>query len=203
MQYQNDKVVNQNKYDTYLNSIIDETERLHQITKGFMNFVDVEKPAKSEIDLVKFFEVYKSEKLDQLPAGIHYKIDIEDNIPLLIADPELLKTALQNVVENAVDAMEGKGSLKIRVSLESLNSDQNSLKNANSRVCIEISDTGKGIPSEQQSKVFKPYFSTKPNGSGMGLIIVKKILEDHGGEIDFKSREGIGTTIYLYLPTGN
>ena len=67
-------------------------------------------------------------------------------------------------------------------------------------VIITIADNGPGIPPEQVSRVFEPYYTTKKTGSGLGLLIVHRIIHDHGGEVEFKSREGIGTEVSIFLP---
>ncbi|MBI4562244.1 MAG: histidine kinase, partial [Candidatus Rokubacteria bacterium] len=68
------------------------------------------------------------------------------------------------------------------------------------RVKVEVEDTGTGIPSSDTDKVFTPFFTTKPGGTGLGLALAHKIIEDHGGSISFRSSPGVGTTFRVLLP---
>jgi signal transduction histidine kinase len=68
---------------------------------------------------------------------------------------------------------------------------------------IVISDTGTGIPSHELDKIFEPFYTTKSEGTGLGLPMVQRIIDDHGGTVDIKSKEGKGTTFYIKLPVGN
>jgi signal transduction histidine kinase len=67
-------------------------------------------------------------------------------------------------------------------------------------VSFTIADNGPGVPADRVSRVFEPYYTTKKTGSGLGLLIVHRIVHDHGGEVEFKSREGLGTEVTVYLP---
>jgi signal transduction histidine kinase len=91
-----------------------------------------------------------------------------------------------------MQAIDGDGgSLTIKLSREA----------DGARARIDITDTGRGIPPENISQVFEPYFSTKETGTGLGLAIVKKTVDDHGGSISVTSKEGTGTTFTIILPT--
>ena len=109
-------------------------------------------------------------------------------MPLLRIDARYIKQALLNLIKNAVAAMPGGGTL----SIESLRSGD--------EVLVRISDTGAGIPDEIMDKIFEPYFTTKPFGTGLGLTIVFKIVKEHFGDISVTSRVGEGTTVTLALP---
>jgi two-component system, sporulation sensor kinase E len=67
-------------------------------------------------------------------------------------------------------------------------------------VFVTFADNGPGVPADRVSRVFEPYYTTKKTGSGLGLLIVHRIIHDHGGEVEFRSREGIGTEVTVYLP---
>jgi signal transduction histidine kinase len=97
-----------------------------------------------------------------------------------------------NILLNAAEAMEGKGTLTIRTALDS----------DGARVRIEISDTGLGIPEEIQSRIFEPFFTTKDvgQGTGLGLSIAYGIIENHQGRISVKSKPGQGATFVISLP---
>jgi hypothetical protein len=104
------------------------------------------------------------------------------------ADPERLKQVILNLVENAVEAMEGGGKLSVRT-----------MRN-NDYVVLEIEDTGVGIDREGINNLFKLFYTTKENGSGLGLPVSKKIVDDHGGYINVNSKPGVGTVFAVHLP---
>jgi nitrogen fixation/metabolism regulation signal transduction histidine kinase len=107
-------------------------------------------------------------------------------------DKHRLSQILTNLIINGIDAMNGAGSMEIRTDL---------VKRRDSRYCrLSISDTGKGISKEESSRIFTPYFTTKESGTGLGLPIVERIVNDHGGAIWFNSAEGMGTTFFVDLP---
>lgn len=103
-------------------------------------------------------------------------------------DAEQLKTCLSNLAINAVHAMPEGGALTI------------TLRPQRSNVKIEVIDTGHGIPPEAMEHIFEPYFSTKETGTGLGLALTKKLIEDHGGQITVISKVGVGTTFTATLP---
>ncbi|MCF8720031.1 PAS domain-containing sensor histidine kinase [Nitrospina gracilis] len=122
---------------------------------------------------------------DDIALEKHY-----GNLPKLKARPEELQQVFLNIVRNAVQAMEGKGTLTIKTFRE------------NGNITISIRDTGPGIPEEHLSRIFDPFFTTKEQGSGtgLGLNIVHRVVEKYGGRIDVKSQTGKGTTFVIRLP---
>ncbi len=127
---------------------------------------------------------------------LFHNIEIEKNLdprlPPVNANMQQLNHVFLNLILNAADAMAGRGKLNI-------NSYRLSGKN---RVCIEISDTGPGIPEKIQKHIFEPFFTTKEEGkgTGLGLSMVYGIVEDHGGRIYVKSKSDQGTTFYIEFP---
>jgi signal transduction histidine kinase len=107
---------------------------------------------------------------------------------VLRIDARYIKQALLNLIKNGVAAMPGGGILRV----ETLRAGED--------VLIRVSDTGTGIPEEITDKIFEPYFTTKPFGTGLGLTIVFKIVKEHFGDISVSSRLGEGTTVTLALP---
>jgi signal transduction histidine kinase len=113
---------------------------------------------------------------------------LADALPEIDADPDLLHRAFQNLVLNALDAMPAGGTLALRSS------------NGEDSVCIEVSDTGKGLTPEECSRLFTPYYTTKQQGTGLGLAIIQSIVADHHGTISVTSEEGRGATFRIELP---
>ena len=116
---------------------------------------------------------------------------IGDDISIKI-DKHRLVQVLTNLIINAIDAMNGKGIIEIRTDL---------VKKREIQYCrISVRDTGKGIGNQEGPLIFTPYFTTKASGTGLGLPIVERIINDHGGAIWFNSAEGMGTTFFIDLP---
>ncbi len=122
-------------------------------------------------------------------CGIKISVVERENVPKILADAEYLRSLFNNLFINAVHAMEANGgNLNIKISPDA------------EFVKIEISDTGKGIPAENLSKIFEPYFSTKETGTGLGLAIVQKVVDVHNGIIEVASNLNEGTHFIVKLP---
>jgi two-component system nitrogen regulation sensor histidine kinase NtrY len=113
---------------------------------------------------------------------------LNESLPEIDADPDLLHRAFQNLVLNALDAMPAGGTLSLRTF------------DSGDTVRIEVSDTGKGLTPEECSRLFTPYYTTKLQGTGLGLAIVQSVISDHHGTISVSSEEGRGATFRIDLP---
>jgi hypothetical protein len=120
--------------------------------------------------------------------------ELQPDMPLVPCDRGRLLQALLNTIRNGVQAMPDGGTLKVATRVAQRG------PTAPAFAEIEISDTGHGISERALKQVFDPFFSTKVSGSGLGLAVTKKILQDHGGQIDVFSQEGEGTTFIFTLP---
>ncbi len=114
--------------------------------------------------------------------------ELRSDLPLLQLDRDQMKQAFYNVIKNSVEAMHRHGTLRIRTDL------------ADTHVIVRFVDTGGGMSAENLSRVFEPYFTTKASGSGLGLLIVRRIVREHGGELSIESSEGRGVTLTIRLP---
>jgi len=114
--------------------------------------------------------------------------ELRSDLPTLELDRDQMKQAFYNVIKNSFEAMKSRGILRIRTDMDE------------SHVLIRFSDTGGGISTENLSRVFEPYFTTKPSGTGLGLLIVRRIVREHGGELSIESSEGKGLTVTIRLP---
>jgi nitrogen-specific signal transduction histidine kinase len=175
-----------------LGSIEDEVRRLDRLIKGFMKLVDLKPPNLVESDLnAKVEELLSTYKI-KFPNTMHLAMDLAEERPLVKLDVHLLTVAVINLVDNAIAAMEGKGTLRVSTYVE---------QNLNTTsVVLSIADTGPGIPEECLPKVFQSSFSKTEGGTGLGLLITKKIVEDHSGTITFKTQQGYGTEFIITLP---
>ncbi len=114
--------------------------------------------------------------------------ELRSDLPMLELDRDQLKQAFYNVIKNSLEAMKSRGILRIRTDMDE------------SHVLVRFSDTGGGISTENLSRVFEPYFTTKPSGTGLGLLVVRRIVREHGGELSIESSEGKGLTVTIRLP---
>jgi signal transduction histidine kinase len=119
--------------------------------------------------------------------SIEFTVDVAPPHLIVQADPKLIEQVLINLVTNSIQAINGKDTGLI------------SLKGyeKNNRIFIEVTDNGKGIPEKELSEIFVPFFSTKKEGSGIGLSLSKQIMSLHGGTIKVSSVAGQGTSFFL------
>ncbi|MCL1959010.1 MAG: ATP-binding protein [Spirochaetes bacterium] len=172
-------------------AIIQETEGLSTLLNEFRTLSKPMEPSKTWTNLreevQEIINTYSSSyhdvkfNIDYVEAGMSVKID-----------KNRLSQILTNLIINAIDAMNGSGLIEIRTDLVK--------KHEVSYCRISIKDSGKGIDKQNNYLVFTPYFTTKETGTGLGLPIVERIVNDHGGAIWFNSAEGMGTTFYIDLP---
>jgi signal transduction histidine kinase len=114
--------------------------------------------------------------------------ELRSDLPLLQLDRDQIKQALYNVIKNSLEAMKRRGILRIRTDMD------------DAHVLISFIDTGGGMSPENLSRVFEPYFTTKSSGTGLGLLIVRRIVREHGGELSIESSQGKGITLTIRLP---
>ncbi len=114
--------------------------------------------------------------------------ELRPDLPLIELDRDQMKQAFYNVIKNSFEAMKRRGILRIRSEMDA------------THVLVSFTDTGGGISAENLSRIFEPYFTTKNSGSGLGLLIVRRIVREHGGELAIESNEGRGLTLTLRLP---
>ena len=139
-------------------------------------------------------------KFDLRGTNIQYKFDFVDDLWLVDIDYNQISQVINNIVINARQAMSDKGEILIKAeNLENNTSD--AILPANKKyIKITISDNGIGIPENIQSKIFNPFFTTKDQGSGLGLTTSFSIVKKHDGFLTIKSYENLGTSIFIYLP---
>ncbi|MDZ4198769.1 MAG: ATP-binding protein [Kiritimatiellia bacterium] len=166
-----------------------EVERLDGIIHQFLRAVRPVAPKLESASLRRVLD----ESIDFLKHEIAdhkvlVEVEGESPLPPVRLDPAQIRQALFNVIKNAVESMPEGGVLRI-----SLSSDDR-------MVSIGFQDTGAGIDSEVMNRIFDPYYTTKQGGSGLGMMIVQRVIRDHGGEIEIESEAGRGTRVTLFLP---
>jgi len=183
----------------YIERILKQVRRLQKMTDAFLKFSRIEKPRFEPLDVNG--EISRYLEKSQIKIGSAVRVDkvFANDLPKISADKQQLLIALQNIVDNSLNAMGGKGILTVTTRLvQSLHKKTTGL--TSNKVQLEITDTGKGIPKDDFQELFKPFYSNSPGGTGLGLVITKKIIEDHSGSIQIKSEASIGTTVTVTLP---
>jgi signal transduction histidine kinase len=163
--------------------------RLDGIIRNFLEAIRPRPPDLAEVNIVEVLEEvlrFQSKELED--RGLKIEGELTASVPVIMADTNQLKQVFFNLIKNAMEAMESGGTLGIRV-----RADDHS-------VYIRISDTGSGIKTEDLSKLFSPYHTTKTGGHGLGLMIVQRIIREHGGHVGIESKEGSGTVVTLQFP---
>jgi len=177
-----------------LGLIKDEIGRLNRLVSDFLSYGRPAKLTLREIDARTLLEeVVGLVQAQADEQGVKIKLNIEhsdNNQPdtHFVADAEQIKTCFSNLIINAVQAMPDGGELNITIASEELH------------LTVLVSDTGHGIPPDALEQIFEPYYSTKETGIGLGLPLTRKLIEDHGGEINVTSEVGKGTTFTVSLP---
>lgn len=166
-----------------------EVTRLEHIVQDFLRFAGgrAVRPQLVNVniwlaELLDFFEPSCAE------GDVRLVRVLGEKLPEILADPELLKQAFLNLLANALQAMPDGGDLTVRTWFRG------------DRVRIDVRDTGVGIPNDVLPRIWQVYYSTKDTGSGLGLPTVRRIIAEHGGEIDVDSRPRVGTTFSVLLP---
>jgi nitrogen fixation/metabolism regulation signal transduction histidine kinase len=172
-------------------AIIQETDGLSAMLTEFRALSRPAEPSRTWTELRGLVEGIAASYGVSHP-GVRFDISHTEKGILLKIDKNRLSQALTNLIINSIDAMDGSGLIEIRTDL---------VKKWQSRYCrICIKDSGKGIAQENTQHVFTPYFTTKKSGTGLGLPIVERIVNDHGGAVWFNSAEGAGTAFFIDLP---
>lgn len=169
--------------------IIEESSRLNNIITDFLNFAKPKSPNLTGCDIKNVLEknitfLASSSEAEGYSIEKHY----DNNIPEITADPDMLYQAFLNILINAMQAMPEGG--KIYVSIQFVENTVN----------IIFDDEGEGIPEDLMVKIWDPFFTTKAKGTGLGLGIVKNIIESHGGSVHIRVRPLAGTRVEVKLP---
>ncbi len=177
------------KLDKYLDVSRGEITRLDYIVTQFLQAIRPSAPKLQPASL----NGAVGETLDLLRPeienrGVTIKEQLARSLPETPIDPAQIKQALVNLIKNAVQAMTKGGVLTLQTDT------------GVDGVVVTVADTGGGIPQEQINRIFEPFYTTKKKGSGLGLMIVQRIVRDHGGRIDLESHVGKGTTFRIWLP---
>ncbi len=171
-----------------LDIVGEEADRLNRIVGDLLDFARPSTPTLRPEPVDRLLDDAVGAALGDNPQGIVLQRSVEPALPLVPMDARLMRQAVLNVAVNAVQAMQHGGKLSIGA------------RRDRGAVRIEIADTGAGIPNEVRHRIFEPFFTTKASGTGLGLAVVKRIVEGHQGQIMVESRSGQGTAFTIRLP---
>ena len=167
----------------------EEVRRLDGIISNFLEAIRPRTPDLSETHLAELLaDVLRFQHGELADRGITVDAEATGELPVVMADANQIKQVFFNIIKNAIEAMQPGGKLKIRSHADDDN------------VYLLFGDTGAGIKQEDLVRLFQPYHTTKSSGHGLGLMIVQRIMRDHGGQIGIESKEGVGTLVTLQFP---
>jgi two-component system, cell cycle sensor histidine kinase and response regulator CckA len=184
-----------------LDQIEEAVNRAKSLTAQLLTFSKGGRPVKKLTDIMKL--VRKSADFALSGSAIKETVNFPPILPPCLVDENQIAQVIINIINNAKEAMNGAGYIDIAVELVSDTSALPISLEAGQYVKITISDHGQGIPDDIESKVFDPYFSTKPTGHGLGLTICHSIVTNHQGYINFQTQYGEGTSFFIYLPASD
>lgn len=175
----------EDKFKNTAVSLINQIDTLTNIANEFSNFAQMPKAKEQNIELSAVIE--DAIQIFSLESDVEMTFTTQTEHTNITADKDQILRVFNNLLKNAIQAIpvDRKGEISIY------------LKEYNGMVKVEIQDNGSGVPEEIQENIFIPNFTTKSKGMGLGLAMVKNIIENHGGEIWFKTKKDEGTTFYL------
>ncbi|MBI4806083.1 MAG: PAS domain-containing protein [Desulfovibrio sp.] len=169
--------------------ILEETAKLDTILKEMIGFSRPGSENPGEVDAVAVVrDAVAVMESGFMPKGVRISMDIDKEIPKIVAHEETLRRALIHLITNSVEATEGLGLVEV------------SVKMAAPMIALSVRDTGKGMSKEVMERAFSPFSTTKGKGYGLALALIRKAVEDWGGQVEIASREGQGTQVTLRLP---
>ncbi|MBA3699014.1 MAG: hypothetical protein H0W78_09180 [Planctomycetes bacterium] len=180
--------------------MVTEADRLARIVEDFLALSRLRSPDRAPTDLEPVIDELRTmtKQRRDLPEGIEATFICEDGCGSILADGGQLRQVLSNLINNALDAMRPITCPKLAVRVRGM--DRECALGMPS-VEIAVSDNGCGIPVEQRERIFTPFFSTKAQGTGLGLSLVQRIVREHEGLLSLTSEVGVGTTVTILLPT--
>ena len=182
-----------------VDAITQELHAMNQLIEQLLSFGRHAELNLSPVDLEALFQkiIPQLKKQGEERFFPDVRLEVPPGMPRIRLDEILIRQAFTNLFQNAVEAMPDGGELRVCVNLVEQDRPK---RNGAGEILIEVHDTGIGIPTDQQEKIFLPFFTLKEKGTGMGLALVHKIILSHNGRITVESAEGEGTTFRIHLP---
>ena len=169
-----------------------EINRAAAVVDRFMEVVYPSEVARQPVDMNALLrEIATLLQAEWQAKSVTLAVDADDRLPRIAGDDQMLRRAFMNLIVNACQAMPGGGRVTIATEAET-----------ETMLRITIRDTGVGIPSEDVERIFRMYYTTKPDGTGIGLALVRRVVDLHHGSIEINSTVGQGTSVVVRLPAG-
>jgi nitrogen fixation/metabolism regulation signal transduction histidine kinase len=168
-------------------TIVNQVSALKDMVDAFRQYARMPEPTRQDVDI----NVLLSEVLtlyESLAGWLH--VELAPDLPRIVGDPAQLRQVIHNLLQNAEDALVETANPRIVVRSAALAGG----------MCVSISDNGSGFPEQLMQRAFEPYVTTKPKGTGLGLVIVKKIIEEHGGSVEIANTVPHGARVTLKFP---
>ncbi|MBG0788918.1 MAG: PAS domain-containing protein [Desulfovibrionaceae bacterium] len=168
--------------------IVDETRRLDRLLTNMLDFVRPTHVPGGTVDILAVCsDVVELMDIGYGSRGFNLDVRSAGQIPAVHCDPDAFKQCLVNLIKNSIEAMPDGGTVTLDLSL------------VEGEVVVKVIDKGVGMNEQEQDRAFSPFYTTKNGGSGLGLAMIKKLIEENGGTVELASRPGQGTTVSLHL----
>ena len=177
------------KVPEILKTIQEEIRTMESMAAEFSDFARMPAPKKSTTDLNELIQSVVR-LMSPATGQVNIKTQLAPDLPDIETDGDLIKRLLNNLIKNAVEASHDTGTVTVTTA---------STDGSPHRIILTVEDRGEGMDEETLENIFQPYYTTKRGGTGLGLVIVRKIVEDHGGEISVKSEKDAGTRFSVHL----
>lgn len=189
--------------DAYAERIVDRVSHLRELTKHFMKILDIDALDVVKTDPGRLLRDVADDVRPDLPPDIDLGLDVGANLPAVWMDREQIRNALENLVANAIRALSRGGTITLSAyAAPGLRTTHTDFAPADF-VVIEVQDNGVGIVPENRAHLFEPGFTTSEFGTGLGLALVKHVVEHHRGFIEVESEPGVGSIFTIHLPVAN
>jgi signal transduction histidine kinase len=175
-------------FDSLVQNIKGEIQRISRFAESFLEYgrpFELRRRKTSLAEIVSSILELAAARANQGKIAV---VREYEQLPELSLDPEFIRTCLYNIVLNAFEAMPDGGTLTVRSAISA------------DRLSLAFADSGVGVEKEKLDKVFEPFFTTKSRGLGLGLALTRKVIEEHGGKVQFDSIPGQGSIVTLHFP---
>ncbi len=177
----------------FLDRVLSDVARVEKLLHNLKSFTPYEAPEARDVDMRAFLDSLLSiVTTDFTERGIRLRTFVRPDAEWARLDPRALQQVMINVLTNVIDAVRGRAAPEAVIGVA----------RSGDRILLTIRDNGCGIPEEFKHHLFKPFFTTKPHGTGLGLVIMKNMMAKMAGTVEIESREDVGTTVALDLPAG-
>jgi signal transduction histidine kinase len=182
------------RYEGNLKTVAEEVDRLDDVVRNFLEFARPPELKLQACDIGDVLEQTKALVRHKLKArNIDFAHAVPPGLPRVVADTNQLKQVFVNLISNAEEMMQNDGAIEAVASAETE-------PDGRALVVVRVRDTGPGIPAEARDRMFEPFFSTKPDGTGLGLCIAGRIMARHGGRLELESTSADGCVFAVSIP---